>query len=104
LVSGPESADHPTRVVDHVLPLGYLLPRKEWMPIVHIDEEKPDGERFDAFAAPSDIPYDQSCSVCHTTWPAGDWLLTASGMSRAEYFSPFPVDFNALSYLRETHP
>ncbi len=104
LVAGPEPADHPVRAIDHVLPLGYLLDQKEWMPIIHIDEEKPDGQRADAFAGPSDIPYDASCSVCHTTWPAGDWLMTYSGMTRANYFSPFTAEFNATGYLSETHP
>ncbi len=104
LVEGPEPLDHPTRSIDHVLPLGYLIDRKEWMPIIHIDEEKPDGERADAFAGPSDIPYDQSCTVCHTTWPAGDWLMTFIGMSRANFFSPFTADFNSSAHLAETHP
>ncbi len=104
MVAGPEPADHPTRQIDHVLPLGYLIDQKEWMPIIHIDEEKQDGERADAFAGPSDIPYDQSCSVCHTTWAAGDWLMTYSGMTRANYFAPFAGDFNASAYLAEAHP
>ncbi|MDB6053026.1 MAG: hypothetical protein JWN25_549 [Verrucomicrobiales bacterium] len=104
LVEGPEPADHPVRLIDHVLPLGYLIQRKVWMPIIHIDEEKPDGERADAFAAPSDIPYDKSCSVCHTTWPAGDWLSTTAGLSRTTYFSPFSADFEISSYLKEMHP
>jgi predicted CXXCH cytochrome family protein len=104
LVNGPEPAEHATRHVDHVLPLGYLMSRREWMPIIHIDEEKPDGQRADAFASASDIPYDQSCSICHTTWPAGDWLMTLAGMSRATYYSPFTAELDVTALLAETHP
>jgi hypothetical protein len=104
LVEGPEPADALVRRVDHVLPLGYLIERRQWMPIIHIDAELPDGKREDPFAAATDIAYDRSCSVCHTTWPSGDWLMSFTGIPRAQYFAPFGFDFVASKYLHRAHP
>ncbi len=104
LVVGPEPSSHPVRNIDHVLPFGYWIDQSEWVPIVHIDQESPDEERADPFAAPSTIQYDYSCSACHTTRPIGDWMLRTDGRLRLAQFSPREISFWISDYLRETHP
>jgi hypothetical protein len=104
LVDGPEPPDHPARKVDHVLAVGWWIDHREWIPVVHIDREGPDGTRWDPFAKVADVPYDTSCSACHTTPPMGDWLLNPTGIMRMGFFTPVPVFFDVKSYLTETHP
>ncbi|MFQ5740941.1 MAG: hypothetical protein ACE5JX_18220 [Acidobacteriota bacterium] len=103
-IEGPEEAGHPIWKVDHLLPFGYWLEEKEWVPTVHIDLELPDKERADPFAGPSNVPYDKNCSPCHTTRPIGDWLLLTDGRLRSGAFSPRPFSFFMSAYLAETHP
>ncbi len=104
LVEGPEPDGHPVRSIDHVLPFGFWIDRREWVPIVHIDQETPDQGRDDPFAAPSDIAYDRSCSACHTTRPLGDWMLRTDGRLRLAQFSPRELSFFMSAYLAENHP
>jgi hypothetical protein len=44
-------------------------------------------------------PYDRSCSVCHTTLPAGDWLLRSPYV--AGEYTPYPLAFNLSAYLHK---
>ena len=104
LTDGPEPADHAARTVDHVLPIGWWIDRQEWVPAVHIDPEGPDGARWDGFAKVSDIPYDGSCAVCHTTPAMGDWILNPNGVLRMGYYSHVPVAFDAKGYLEAERP
>ena len=43
LLKGRFATDHPYRHINHVLPFGYHLERQEWVPVVHVGTEKPDG-------------------------------------------------------------
>lgn len=104
LEDGPEPGDHKSRSVEQVLPLGWWIDREEWIPVVNVDKEGPDGTRWDAMADVSDIAYDQSCSVCHTTPTTGDWLLNPNGIMRTGYHAPAKVDFDVRGYLQENHP
>ena len=105
-IAGPEDRDHPIWTVDHLLPFGYWLDEKQWVPVVHIDAggEVPDSQREDPFLEASRIPYDQACSACHTTRPIGDWMIQSGGRQRLRSFSPHPVSFLISSYLTATHP
>lgn len=101
LLQGPEPTKHPVRQIDHVLPFGYWLSQREWVPVVHVDLELPDAQRHDPFLHPANRPYDRSCASCHTTQPAGDRLLRAVGRERLSAFTPHNVLFSALGYLQE---
>lgn len=104
-ISGPEDKDHPIWTLDHLLPFGYWLDQKQWVPVVHVDAggEVPDSEREDPFLQASRIAYDRGCSACHTTRPIGDWMIQTGGRRRLRTFTPHPVSFLISSYLAETH-
>lgn len=104
LIEGPEPKDHLVRREDHVLPFGYWLDEKQWVPVVHINREAKDEEREDPFSAPALIHYDRHCSACHTTRPIGDWMLTLDGRLRLAGFAPRPLSFDAGAYLASVHP
>ncbi len=44
-ILGPESAEHDYYRKDHVLPFGFWLDRRAWVPIVHVADELPDDVR-----------------------------------------------------------
>ena len=102
LLTGPEPAEHPVRLIDYVLPFGYWLDKREWVPVVHVDLELPDAQRHDPFQHPANRAYDRSCASCHTTQVAGDRLLRAVGRERLAAYSPHQVMFNGLGYLRDS--
>ncbi|HSR50225.1 MAG TPA: multiheme c-type cytochrome [Acidobacteriota bacterium] len=104
LEEGPEGQDHIVRREDHLLPFGYWIEEREWVPVVHISSEKPDEERNDPFAHVASFHYDRSCSACHTTRPLGDWLLTSDGRLRSGQFSPREFSVDMSSYLAQAHP
>lgn len=103
MIDGPEAKDDPVWTVDHLLPFGYWLDQKEWVPVVHLSAELPDGKREDPFAGASRDPYDSHCSSCHTTRPMGDWLLASASMEKLEFYAPHPISFLASAYLAENH-
>jgi len=104
LLEGPDRENHPVRQIDFVLPFGYWLEKKEWVPVIHVDLELPDEQRHDPFLHPANRPYDRSCASCHTTQPAGDRLLRATGRKRVAAYSPHEIVYDGLSFLQENHP
>ena len=68
---------------DDVLPFGYWLDRKMWVPIVHITPELPDEDgRFNVFdpapphaGQPGELNYAARCSHCHVTLPLSDVMF-----------------------------
>ena len=103
LVKGPESADDPLRTLDHVLPFGYELTMKKWIPPVHArGHEGPDIARDDPFVTPSRLPYDKSCSLCHTTMPMGNQMLAM--FKRFAAYSPRKIHFEGSNYIDAEHP
>lgn len=105
LVDGPEQNYDALRNEDHVLPFGYWIPHREWVPIVHIDNEQPDGRRQDPLAQLKSLPYDKICAGCHTTRPIGDWMLGGMASTwRLETFSPEPFSLIASEFLKQSHP
>ena len=108
LGSGPFHADHPYRTVDHVLPFGYWIDRGEWVPVVHISGEFPDGERADPFNRPMQpdfgfgfVPYSLMCNLCHTTFPMGDSFIRKPQLVGEK--APYPLHFDFSNYVRDVH-
>ncbi len=103
--AGPEPGDNLLYTTDHVLPFGYWLTKKRWVPTVHIrddrkaDYDDPQLNPYDDFYF---CDYDRNCSSCHATLPWGDWLLRNPG--EAGHFSPYRVSFDLTGYLRRQHP
>ena len=102
-ISGPELPNGRSNAEDHVLPFGYWLEPGEWVPVVHIFEEHPDGERLDPFDADSYSQefamYAESCSVCHTTFPLGD--LLSKDVKQMAREVPVNLHWSASDYLHE---
>lgn len=79
-LQGPEPRAHKYYKEEHVLPFGYWLDHGEWVPVVHIKDELPDGERPDPFVRAPDhreqyARYASECNFCHTTFPLGDMMV-----------------------------
>lgn len=105
-IEGPEPPSHHFYHKDHVLPFGYWLDRKEWVPVVHIGPELPDDERPDPFVPPEKgshyAEYAVSCNYCHTTFPLGD--LFARRPHQMGEHAPVSMHWSMKGYLNETHP
>jgi predicted CXXCH cytochrome family protein len=103
---GPEPRDHLFYRQDHVLFFGYWLEQRQWVPIVHVGPELPDGERPDPFDPPTSQPflarYSSRCNFCHTTFPLGDML--ARNPSRMARHVPVPLHFSLGHYLDQNQP
>src|SRR5262245_17862669 len=56
-IEGPEPKSHHFYSKDHVLPFGYWISAKQWVPTVHIGPELPDEERPDSFSPPDQAPF-----------------------------------------------
>lgn len=103
---GPEAKSHHFYTRDHVLPFGYWLIEKEWVPIIHIGAEVADGERADPFV-PADsgqyyAEYAASCNACHTTFPLSD-MLGRRCRQMGEY-APWPMHWSMRGFLKIVHP
>ncbi len=105
-LEGPEPKDHPFYAKDHVLPLGYWLDEKEWVPTVHIGPERPDGERPDPFNPPASgghyAEYAFSCNYCHTTFALGD--LFGRRPQQMGQNAPLTLHWSVRKYLEATRP
>lgn len=106
LIDGPEPESSSVRTTDHVLPLGYWIEKREWIPVVHIwGDERPDGERLDPFDAASYsrefTAYAEACNHCHTTFPLAE-LLSAGKADRVAFAVPENLHWSASGYLEKT--
>ena len=104
-VPDPEKETPSSDGKDHVLPFGYWLDRNEWVPVVHVDDEFPDGERaypFDPLKRSGEyVVYSESCDVCHTTFQLADILCTNSKiLSKAV---PRSIHFALNDYLDDRY-
>ncbi|MCH2209835.1 MAG: hypothetical protein MK110_00925 [Fuerstiella sp.] len=104
-IDGPEPEDQPhdPGQLDHVLPLGFWIEPQEWVPVVHILDELPDGQRIDPFDETSYQSnfshYAAACDRCHTTSPLGDVLSSnANQLARAV---PGNIQWEVANYLAE---
>ena len=105
LIEGSEAEPERLGQTEHVLPFGYWIDSKEWVPTVHVyrDTDYYDDAR-DVFTDHEIAPYDTGCSGCHVTRPFGDWLADLSGGKRMSAYSPKSTAFDLVSYLAEEHP
>jgi predicted CXXCH cytochrome family protein len=105
-VEGPEAPGHHFYTRDHVLPFGYWLDQKEWVPVVHIGPEVRDEDRPDPYDPPDDGPYYADyavgCNQCHTTFALAD--LFGRGTPRIGEYAPLPLHWSMRPYLAEAHP
>jgi predicted CXXCH cytochrome family protein len=103
---GPEPLDHHFYHKDHVLPFGYWLDQKEWVPIVHVGPELSDEQRPDPFRPPEGgrhyAEYAVSCNYCHTTFALGD-LLGRRPQQMGEH-APVRLNWAVRAYLEATRP
>ncbi len=98
-VVGPEPKEHDYYKEDFVLPFGFWIDRKAWVPIVHVFDEAPDGQRWESveqLRVPTSststldvgsargvidssqelgVTYARSCNFCHTTFAFGDFMI-----------------------------
>ena len=114
-LDGPEPNDHQCYTIDHVLPFGYWLDRKEWVPTVHVhwadlngdavdEEDLPSAQRHDPFALPHDrFSYTMyyQCNQCHTTMPFGDLMVCNPDLLGRHI--PLALHFSVPEYLATNH-
>jgi predicted CXXCH cytochrome family protein len=105
LVEGPDLDESPRREVEHVLPFGYWLDAKEWVPAVRTFRiEDADHYPFDPYAKHQFAAYDGECGNCHTTMPVGDWMIHSSGRKFLTEYTPRNVSFHFTAYLADAYP
>jgi predicted CXXCH cytochrome family protein len=106
LIKGPEPSGHRFYTRDHLLPFGYWLDQKEWVPVVHVGPEKQDTQRLDPFDPPDSGPYYAdyafSCNYCHTTFPLGD-LFGRRPLQMGAH-APVPMHWSVKGYMVKAHP
>lgn len=93
------------RETEHVLPFGYWIDSKEWVPTVHVyrDTDYYDDAR-DVYTDHEIAPYDTGCSACHTTRAFGDWLAHHGGGKRMSAYGSRSTAFDIGAYLTKEHP
>jgi predicted CXXCH cytochrome family protein len=105
-LEGPEPPGHRFYKRDHVLPFGYWLDAREWVPVVHIGSEVEDDQRPDPFAPPDHgiyyADYAVGCNSCHTTFPLGDQFARRTLQMGAQ--APLPLHWSLRGYLEEARP
>jgi predicted CXXCH cytochrome family protein len=109
-IEGPAPAGHVYYRKEHVLPFGYWIDRQMWVPIVHVDIERPDeGGRWNPLDPPPPsengklgFVYAESCSICHTTYPIGDSLVHQPKLMTQ--YMPTDVHFSVAGYTAQSHP
>ncbi|MGY8653281.1 MAG: hypothetical protein ACKVJX_06625 [Verrucomicrobiia bacterium] len=105
LIEGPDNGEPRLRDIEHVLPFGYWIDGKEWVPAVRtFRPEDADHFPFDPYGPHRFAPYDVNCGNCHTTMPVGDWLVQQPGMGRLAEYTPHSVHFHFTAYLDEVYP
>lgn len=105
-IAGLELQGHHFYSTDQVLPFGYWLVQKEWVPIIHIGPEAADEKRPDPFTPPDSgtyyAEYAASCNACHTTFPLADMLGRRTGQMGE--FAPLPLHWSMRGFLETAHP
>ena len=101
-LEGPEPTNDKLYRLEYVLPFGYWIDQRQWVPLVHVAGHgmEPD----DPYIQPPRKAYDPTCSSCHTTPPAGNWMIGQIGAARVEAHAPHPISMFASAYLAEEHP
>ena len=99
---GPESESHYFYREDHVLPFGYWLEYKGWVPIVHVsDRVTCDSYTNDPYIA-ADVKRYVKCNSCHTTFALGDrFIRDLDILGRG---SPYELQMSFGKYLQSARP
>jgi len=113
-LTGPEPEGHPLYRESHVLPVGYWLDKREWVPAVHVHDDK-DYVQHDPFAVRDWDPaakhkyvydahdlYRANCNFCHTTFPLGDMLVRFHDV--VGQFPPTVLDLPLEQYTQRARP
>ncbi|MGB0578913.1 MAG: cytochrome c3 family protein, partial [Limisphaerales bacterium] len=105
LLSGSVPDSEPRFTEDHVLPFGYWIKEKKWVPTVHVfREEDTDHEEEDPYASLRFLFYDRNCAACHVTPPFGEWVLKSPSSSRMTEYSPRPLYLHVAGLIHEADP
>lgn len=105
LIEGSEADQPDMRTTEHVLPFGYWMSTREWVPTVHVYRETDfyDDAR-DVYTDNEIAPYDSGCAGCHVTQPVGDWLSTRAAGKRLSAYAPHSLAVDVAGYLKTQHP
>ena len=105
LIEGSAADTPDMRATEHVLPFGYWMNAKEWVPTVHVYRETDfyDDAR-DVYTDNEIAPYDSGCSGCHVTQPMGDWLSSRAAGKRMSAYAPRSTAIDVAGYLKSAHP
>ena len=105
-LTGPEPLDHSVYHIDHVMAFGYWLDREQWVPVVHVGPEMPDGQRPDPYNPPFGSrfvsEYATNCNYCHTTFPLAEMFVRNTALIGRH--APTDMHWSLTSYLREERP
>lgn len=105
-IEGPEPPEHDFYHKEHVLPFGYWLSEREWVPAVHIGPELPDESRPDPYQPPASghyyAEYSASCNYCHSTFALGD-MLARRPHQMGEH-APAKMHWSVHDYLSDARP
>lgn len=109
-IEGPSPNDPEMYRQDHVLPFGYWLDHKMWVPIVHVGHELPDedgrvtglSESLKTDRDHLDLTYAERCNHCHTTFPLADSMVRTPPL--AGNFSPVRLHVSMSELLSKQHP
>jgi hypothetical protein len=103
--TGPEPANDERYRTEQVLPFGYWFLKKQWVPTVHIREDRADDYDDPKLNPYEDFyfrAYDTHCGRCHTTLPIGDWLIRVP--VEAGRLSPYRFSMDLSGYLSRQRP
>lgn len=104
-LAGPEPSTDARYRTDHVLPFGYWLTKRQWVITVHIRDDRADDvddPKLNPYEDWCFADYDRNCSQCHTTLPAGDWLLR--NPDETGRYSPYRLGLDLTAYLKKHKP
>src|SRR5262249_15568853 len=103
--AGPEPSSDERYRTEHVLPFGFRLAKRQWVPTVHIREDRADDVDDPTLNPYEDFyfrDYDTICSLCHTTQPMCDSLIRTP--VETGQLSPYVFSMDLSGYLRRQRP
>ncbi|MDP6355458.1 MAG: cytochrome c3 family protein [Planctomycetota bacterium] len=109
LLEGPEPASHLAYRKEILLPVGWWITRKEWMPPTGVGFGDYDHDFIDPFERTEVIEYAGDCIKCHTTIPIGEWLMWSwvkapESFEEANFHKIKPYSFYVPGYMADAHP
>ncbi|MCA9175646.1 MAG: hypothetical protein KDB14_14275 [Planctomycetales bacterium] len=109
-IGGEAPRGHDYYEEDQVLPFGYWIDRRMWVPIVHVADELPDENgRWNPLTPPfqdkngqADLVYAERCSMCHTTYPLGDSMIRHPEFRGNNL--PYSLRLGVSQFTAQSHP